>query len=310
MAVAAGLLVLVLLSGSVYLLSYALVPDDNIGRDYRAEYRYLSEHYPETTPWLDSLRRAGALRDTFITRDDGTRLHALMIPAPLPTGRTAVLLHGYSRSAVWMLGIGYIYHHHMGFNLLLPDFYGHGKSDGRAAGMGWSDRPDVHRWMRIAADRYRDSTGCAAVVVHGVSMGASAAMAVAGDRLPNEVKAIVEDCGYSSVWDEFRWQLDREFGLPPFPLLYTASALCKLKYGWSFGEASMLRCVAASKLPMLFVHGDRDTYVPTDMVRALYAAKPAPKSLYLAPGSKHTKSYRDHREAYVSRLKRFLAPYV
>ena len=66
-----------------------------------------------------------------------------------------------------------------------------------------------------------------------------------------------------------------------------------MKYGWSFGEASPLKQVAKCRKPMLFIHGDNDTYVPTAMVYPLYEAKPQPKQLWIAPGSKHALSYRD-----------------
>lgn len=66
--------------------------------------------------------------------------------------------------------------------------------------------------------------------------------------------------------------------------MYTTSALCKLMYGWSFGEASALKQVAKCHKPMLFIHGSKDTFVPTDMVYPLYEAKPQPKQLWIARG--------------------------
>ena len=65
------------------------------------------------------------------------------------------------------------------------------------------------------------------------------------------VRCFVEDCGYTGVWDEFSKELKSSFGLPAFPLLYTASWLCDLKYGWNFREASSLAQVAKCRLPML-----------------------------------------------------------
>ena len=86
----------------------------------------------------------------------------------------------------------------------------------------------------------------------------------------------MEDCGYTSVWDEFRGELKELFGLPAFPLLHTASWLCRQEYGWDFREASALEQVKKCTLPMLFIHGDADTFVPTWMAYPLYEAKPEP----------------------------------
>ncbi len=306
LALLLGLLLIVVLGGSVYMLNYSLRPSVNEGRNYGLKYKELFATYPETRPWVDSLQKAHALRDTFITNTDGERQHALLVRAPSPTGRTAVLVHGYTDCAVSMLHLGYFYHHDMGFNLLLPDLHAHGKSDGRAAQMGWKDRWDVLRWIAIADSLYRDSTEHASIVVHGISMGAATTMAIAGEKTPASVKAFVEDCGYTSVWDEFADQLKEQFGLPAFPLLYTASGLCRLKYGWSFGEASMVEAVGRSQKPMLFIHGGHDTYVPSHMVFTLFQAKRGAKSLFVAHGSEHAKSYHDHKAEYQERVREFL----
>lgn len=102
----------------------------------------------------------------------------------------------------------------------------------------------------------------------------------------------------TSVWDEFACQLREQFGLPPFPLMYTTSALCGAVNGWRFGEASPLAQVARCRRPMLFIHGDADRFVPTEMVYSLYAAKPGPKQLWIGRGSAHAMSYADHPVEY------------
>ena len=119
-------------------------------------------------------------------------------------------------------------------------------------------------------------------------MGAATTMMVAGESQRPYVKCFVEDCGYTSVWDEFSNELKTSFGLPAFPLMHTASWLCDLKYGWNFREASALAQVAKCELPMLFIHGDADDYVPTWMVYPLYEAKPGEKELWLVPGDTPT----------------------
>lgn len=312
----AGLVVIVVLAASAYLLDFALKPSGNNGRsDYDGQYAGMAARYPWIRPWLDSLQRAGAVRDTFITVSGGetrlgasgtTRLHAVLIDAPRATPRTAILVPGYTDCAVNMLHFGYIYHRLMGMNLVIPDLRGNGKSGGEAMQMGWRDRTDVLRWLRIADSLHRDSTGHAAMVLHGVSMGGATVMNVSGEPLPQGVKCFVEDCGYTSVWDEFAYELDGMFGLPQFPLLYTASTLCWLKYGWTFGEASPLRQVAKCRKPMLFIHGGNDTYVPTRMVWPLYEAKPAPKQLVVFHGSRHARSYLDHPREYERAITRFV----
>ena len=120
------------------------------------------------------------------------------------------------------------------------------------------------------------------------------------------VAAYVEDCGYSSTFNEFEGQLKEQFSLPAFPLLYTTSMLCEWRNGWDFRDFAAIDAVRRCRKPMLFIHGSNDTFVPTHMVYDLYRPKPAPKQLWIAPGSKHARSYRDHKKEYVRRVKEFV----
>ena len=173
--------------------------------------------------------------------------------------------------------------------------------------MGWKDRLDVLQWMNIANQIFGDSTQ---MVVHGISMGAATTMMVSGEKQQPFVKCFVEDCGYTSVWDEFAHELKSTFHLPPFPLLHTTSWLCERKYGWNFKEASSLKQVAKCKLPMFFIHGDKDTYVPTWMVYPLYEAKPEPKVLWIVPGATHAVSYKENKKEYTEKVREFVGQYI
>lgn len=138
-----------------------------------------------------------------------------------------------------------------GFNVLTPDLRASGQSEGDYVGMGWLDRLDILDWV----DWILTQDAAAQIVIHGVSMGAATTMMVAGEETPDAVVAFVEDCGYTSVWDVFSSELSLRFGLPEFPLLYSASALSSVMAGYSFEEASALEAVACSEKPMLFIHG-------------------------------------------------------
>lgn len=314
-----GLVIVLVVVASIYLLNFALKPEVNKGRDYMGQVAAMKKNYPWIDPWVDSLMQTRTVNgarhyvgivDTTVVSPDGDRHHGVFISAPHPTSRTAVLVHGYTDCAMSMLHIGYIYNKVMGMNLVIPDLHASGKSEGKAIQMGWPDRLDVLQWIGIADSLFADSTGHARIVVHGISMGAATTMDVSGEQTPASVKCFVEDCGYTSVWDEFNYEIGEQFGLPAFPLLYTASGLCKLKYGWSFGQSSPLKQVAKCHKPMLFIHGGNDTYVPTRMVYPLYNAKPAPKQLVVFRHSAHARSYRDHRDDYTRVVRHFVERYL
>ena len=294
---------------SVYMLNFSLSPESVRGRAESA-YASLYRHHGDLRPWVDSLRENGALRDTFVTMPGGERHHAIYLRNDSAHGRTAVLVHGYKTACQNMLHIGRVYHEVMGFNILLPDLHAHGESEGSCIGMGWDERWDVLHWAAVAERLFRDSVQPSRQVIHGLSMGAAATMNVSGENTPAYIRCFVEDCGYTSVWDEFASEAEKRFGLPEFPLMYTTSALCKLLYGWSFGEASSLEQVRKCRKPMLFIHGEADKFVPTRMVHSLFEAKPQPKELWIAPKSKHARSFGDHKEEYVRRVKAFVGKYM
>ena len=291
--------------GSFYMLNFSLTPDAKILSKDADSYPYMYRNYPFLRPWVDSLRQADALKDTFIINPHGIQLHAYYVAAPKPTDKTAVIVHGYTDNAIRMFMIGYLYNRDLGYNILLPDLQHQGESEGRAIQMGWKDRFDVLQWMNIANKIFGDSTQMA---VHGISMGGATTMMVSGEEQQPFVKCFVEDCGYTSVWDEFAAQLKDQFGLPAFPLMNTTSALCQYRYGWSFAEAQQIEQVRKSTKPMLFIHGDKDAFVPYAMLHPLYEAKTkGRKAIFIAKGSVHAMAYRDHHEEYTRIVKDFVS---
>lgn len=275
--------------------------------DQEDAYNYLFRH-DYLKQWVDSLNNCQALRDTFIVAPDGKELHALYVKAAQPTANTALLVHGYGDNAIRMLMLGHLYNKELGYNILLPDLRGQGKTGGEYIQMGWNDRLDVRQWIDAGEELFGDSVRFA---LHGISMGAATVMMLSGDSLPDNVKCVVEDCGYTSVWNVFQSELQARYHLPAFPLLNLTSRLCDLKFGWNFKEASSLEQVKKSSLPMFFIHGDADTYVPTYMVYELYDAKTKGyKELWTPHGVKHAMSYWDYTDEYVKRTGDFVRRYM
>ena len=283
--------------GSIYLLDYALAPDPN-RTDKDSCFQQQFRNYPETREWVDSLRAVNALRDTFLVMTSGERHHAYFVSNG--SQKTALVVHGWRDSAAKFLWLARIYEKELGYNVVIPDLHASGLSEGEYIRMGWLDRLDLMEWMQA----FMTDT----MTVHGVSMGAATTMMLSGETMPSAIRSLhfVEDCGYTSVWDEFAMQLKEEFGLPEFPLLYASSLLCKLRFGWSFGEASALEQVKKCHYPMLFIHGSDDSFVPTEMVFRLFEGKPDAKALWVAADAGHARSYLQHKAEYVSRLKEFL----
>ena len=292
-----AILVITLIAGSFYMLHYSLASNP-LRLDTERGYKELFANYPETIEWMDSLRRNNALHDTIVSMPEGYRCHAYYIMKG--SNRTALVIHGWRDMPIKYFYLARMYEREFGYNVIIPDVYAHGKSDGDVIRMGWLDRLDMLRWIEI----FKTDT----MVVHGVSMGGAMTMMLSGEKMPSGIKDIrfVDYCGYTSVWDEFAGELKNQFGLHEFPLMYTTSLLCSIMYGWNFDEASAINQVRKCHYPMLFIHGDSDTFVPTEMVYRLFSAKRGPKELWITKNTDHAHSYLNHREDYILHLKKFL----
>lgn len=250
------------------------------------------------------------LHDTIMpSPNDGRQLHALYRRAKIPTTRTAFLMHGYTGNAASMLNMAIFYSEELGYNVFLPDFYAHGLSEGRMRQMGWLDRHDMVAWMRMANELFSLNGQETQMLVTGVSMGGATTMMVSGEVEKQGltfVKCFVEDCGYTTVYDQFHDVVKGRFTA----FLNWASHRCRRKYGWDFREASSLTQVADCHLPMLFIHGGADTYVPTRMVNEAFEAKTDKKELWIPEGVGHGQSFGKRNKEYRERVKAFAGKYI
>lgn len=258
---------------------------------------------PNQANWVE----AHGYDDVTIESADGLHLHGYYLPAAEPTPRTAILAHGYTSEGRQMAGFAKFYHQQLGFNVLLPDARGHGQSEGDYIGFGWPDRLDYLRWIAWVLGRVGDQ---AEIVLHGISMGGATVLMTAGETLPTQVKAVISDCAYSSVQAQLAYQMKRMYRLPSFPVLNATSLITKLRAGYSFGEASTVKQVSKARVPVLFIHGEADTFVPYQMVQQLYDACSAEKELLVVPGAGHGLAYSSDRAGYIQAVAQFIGKHI
>lgn len=238
--------------------------------------------------------------DRTLNSRDGLSLHAYQVSQP-EGSRYVILCHGYQNNATAMAS--YARHFYdLGDTVLLPDARGHGQSEGNYIGMGWHERLDILDWV----DALIQEDPQAQIALFGVSMGAATVMMVSGETLPEQVKCIVEDCGYTSAWDEFSGQLRQLYGLPPFPVLTVTNLVTKVRAGYFLTEASAIKQVAKSSTPTLFIHGSADTFVPFSMLDQVYEAASCEKEKLVVEGAAHANSAQTDPELYWTTVDTFL----
>ena len=191
-----------------------------------------------------------------------------------------------------------------GYNLLIPDLRGHGFSEGDYIGMGWDDREDIIQWI----DYLLSKDPHASIILYGVSMGGATVMDVAGEKLPHQVKAIIEDCGYTSVWDIIKAHIDMN-NIESEVALHMASLVTKIRAGYYLEDVRPIEQVKKSQTPMLFIHGAEDNFVPFAMVNELYNAATCPKEKLVIQGAGHANSCSVNSELYYQTIFHFIEKY-
>lgn len=289
-----------------YMSSFALTPTPHGVDDIERTRHKADSLMPGSTAWYDGLKAQGILQDKWIMSHDDKNLHACYVPAKDPANAqgTAIVVHGYGDNHFVFLYLVRMYRDEFNFNVLFPDLQYHGYSEGDEIQMGWYDRLDIERWIPVAHDLFPKEDF---MVLHGVSMGGATVMMASGDELPEYVRAIVEDCGYASVVKQFNQNRKDSFGFIPPDVLQSASLVAKKKYGWGFWEASSVEQLKKSTVPMLFIHGDADDFVPFSHLQMNYdAKKQGYKEMYVCPGAVHANSYAKDPETYKSRCLNFI----
>ena len=234
-----------------------------------------------------------------------TRLQGYEVKNCKESNIWVIAVHGYVDSAVSMVPSCKQFLI-FGYNVLMPNLRTHGKSEGKYIGMGWLDRLDLLKWIEHLNKKYENIK----VILYGISMGASTVMMVSGEKLPSNVKAIVEDCGYTSVWEEFSDKLKNLFHLPQFPTLYYANLITKIKAGYSLKKASCIKQLKKSVTPILFIHGDKDKFVPFYMLDKLYNSANCEKEKLIIHNAGHAEAQEINPEKYWRTVKKFIKKYI
>ncbi len=242
----------------------------------------------------------------YINSYDGLILHGYEYKNKNKTNNWAIVVHGYRGSAdnMWQVSKRFI---EKGYNVIIPDNRGHGKSEGNYIGMGWHDRLDIISWINRIIFNDKDAN----IVLYGVSMGGATVLMVSGETLPQNVKAIISDCSYTSISDILSYQVKYRYKILSAKLiLFLVDKIVKSKAGYSFKEGSVLEQVSKSKLPILFIHGKEDDYVPLYMVYKLYNAANSDKELLVIEGAEHANSAEINEKLYSKTVWEFLDKYM
>ena len=251
----------------------------------------------EGMKWIGSL----PFTEHEITAFDGTPLYARFYRNG-DSKTTILMMHGFRSNPIHDFSCAFKFYYDKGFNLLVPDQRAHGKSGGKYITYGAKERYDAKSWLEYANTLVEGGE----LYATGVSMGATTVLMAAELPLPENVKGIIADCGFTSPADIIKKVMKEDMKVPLFPLYYTTRALTRLVAGFDFEECNAAAAVKNCKTPLLFLHGKSDSFVPFYMGEEIYNSAEGKKKAVWVEGADHGCSFLVDRKACADALGGFL----
>ncbi|MCR4922709.1 MAG: alpha/beta hydrolase [Lachnospiraceae bacterium] len=261
-----------------------------------------AREYREARDWC----RKQKMEEWYIRSMDGLMLHASYLEALNPK-RFVILCHGYRGSRFGSVANIAKYLHREGCNLLFIDQRCCGESDGKYITFGAKEQYDVIEWInRIQKENHKRLP----IYLYGQSMGATSILLASGHSLPNEVKGIIADCGFHSMKQQLRDMASEWFHLKRIGiLLFRVDLFCHIFGGFSMKDTDVTMALKLNQSPVLFFHGEKDTYVsPVNSIYNYELCK-AEKELVMIPKSRHLCCSYDAPAYYRKKLMDFFGKY-
>ena len=240
-------------------------------------------------------------QNVYVNSNDGLKLHGYWIPTDNPRG-TILLAHGYRSTFLVDFGLAFAFYHALGMNILVPHQRAHGKSEGKYITFGVKESEDMKCWIN-----YHNQNLCSCqMFLSGMSMGASTVLYLADQNLPENVKCLIADCGFTSPWAILNKVYRTTIHLPSGASLFVANLLSRIFAGFSLKEKDTRVVLKNAKLPVLLIHGLNDNFVPYHMTRQGYEACTSKKRILLVEGAGHGISFLVDKESYTKAVISFL----
>ncbi len=297
-----GLAVLIFLSSvTCFLLVFYAKPKKELpaGEYDLPSGKIYEPHYEEIKHWVDQVRATPSEEFKTVSYD-GIPLYGRYYEFS-PDAPLEILFHGYRGNAMRDLCGAVERCFALKRNALIVDQRASGKSGGRLITFGVKERFDCLSWIEYANERFGKDKK---IILTGISMGAATVMMAAGEELPENVVCILADCGYSSA-EAIIKKVMKQNHLPVFPFYTIVKTGAKIFGGFDLEEAPPIEAMKKCQIPMIFIHGEDDDFVPCSMSRELYEACSSKKMIMTVPGAGHGLAYPTDKEGYIATLRNF-----
>lgn len=228
---------------------------------------------------FDSLEK----EDVYIESFDGYKMHGYYVENE-KTNKVVISFHGYNTEARKEYPLHYSYYQD-GYTVLIVDQRGVGQAEGKYITMGLHERFDCLKWIDFVVERYQ---GEVEILLDGLSMGATTIMMAAKDIHHGQVKGMIVNSGYDSCVDEITHVITKQMNLPKYPFLWTMKLYAKIFAKYNMDDITAKESLAQCEIPLLMIHGMKDTFVPFENLDIIYPhAKASLKKRVPIPDAPH-----------------------
>lgn len=237
--------------------------------------------FAKSLEYLDGLKSERVYVDSF----DGLCLAASYYNNSSDT--TILLFHGYRSDGRFDFACAVKFYIELGLNVLVVDQRANGESEGKLITFGIKERRDAVTWTNFINQKYSPKN----IFLSGVSMGATTVMMAANLGLPQNVKGIIADCGFTAAPDIIKKVARQAFKINATPILPILNIMCKLFGNFSLYETTTIKALKESDIPIFFIHGKKDGFVPCEMTEESHKAAKAEKYICLVEDADHGISF-------------------
>jgi fermentation-respiration switch protein FrsA (DUF1100 family) len=238
--------------------------------------------------WYQQLKK----EQHWISSAYGYDLYVEYIPVQGATKGTVVFSHGVTMSHITSIKYMRLFYE-QGYHCLVYDHRRHGRSGGKYTTYGYYEKYDLQtvvEWLEKTKG-FHGKLG-----IHGESMGAAIVLLYAG--MGGKADFYIADCPYTTILDQLLYRMKVEYKISFAPLMHAVSWIISLRAGFALRDVNCLEAAGRVHKPVLFIHGSEDDYVPTEMCKSLFDAKPEPRGLYLVPNAGHARAFAANPEEY------------
>ena len=272
-------------------------------------YKDFDIRWLESTEWNIKMYKENKVEKVEITSFDNLKLRGFLYKTENfeDNNKFALLAHGYGANHKCHIDTVKDFYD-LGFNVLVIDERAYGESEGNYTSLGWKERKDLKDWTWYIAKRFPKSK----IVTWGISMGAATVLLACGEDMPDNFKLCIADCPFNSFYELLYYLCGHTMGLPSILSKFVLSAtsfIAKIRHKTNI-RFSVQDTLKKSKVPILFFHGDSDTFIPLEYAKKMYDSYKNDHELVVVKYAGHCQaSVLDH-DKYIESIKNFCEKYL